>query len=446
MRHARAFIPFIIAAVVLISSCGGGGGLDLTKPFLDIGDITSIVVDQFYINGGMEDEYGGQGEFSVYMRDSATGKDVACTTQEDGMKALASSGVYYGELSVPFKEIEGVSIDSVARFKLVFVEKDGGECPEPIGIEDDIAGESAELTTDDLLANLIWATNGRAAAVLRDPGKEPLAVLSMAPALNEGLFIDKLFFEHDAPEGSAPRFYISADVGDDLCQIGDEFMDSIRTGDVLYAALGFSIPCLDAADRSFTDMEMSLSLFVQEDSGPELIGEIEPARISDLIGERADFTNGKGYVSFQSMSPVYFGAPVVRLADLAATQITKVSHSAAPQTAGVVEVFAVDPVSGKYLACAGAGQGLAAIEQAGAYEGLAATLSSAGWEREIFGYGSVYFALIERSDALSCPTLPGEGMPVLARTAVLSPAELATGAVNFEENGGSIEFAAAPAN
>lgn len=434
-------------AMVLVAGCGGGGGADLTGPVLDISQVTSIVLDQLYMNGGMEDEYGGRGEFSVYIRDAATGQDVACTTQEDGMDDLGSEGVYYGGLGVPFRKVEGVSVDSVARFKLMFVEKDAGACPEPIGPEDDLAGESRELTSDGLLDGMIWAQNGRAAAMLRPKSDGPMSVRSMAPAMTAGLYIDRLYFDYEAPDGQSPRFYIYAETqGGAQCQVSDASMSSIRAGKTLYAALGFQLPCLDGTDPEFPDIKARLALYAQEGSGPKLIGETEFACVGDLVGERAEFTNGDGYVTFRNISPEHFGAPVARLADLLATQITGLAFTAGRQTAGALEVHVIDPASGNTVACAGANQGLMGIGQPGDYDGLAASFVAAGWERELFGYASIRFELVERSDNLSCPALAKWDLPILAATGGLSPTDLKMGRASFEGSGGEIEFAASPAN
>ncbi len=447
MKIARATIPFILAVLIIVASCGGGGGGDISGPILDVSEIKSLILEQFYINGGMEDEYRARGEFSVYVRDAATGLDVACTTQDGGMKLLTAPGIYYGDLTVKFQEVEGNEVNSVARFQLVFVETDGGGCPAPIDAEDDIAGISGELTSDDLLGAIIWATNGRGAAVLRSEVADAGSVASMAPSLTDGLSIDKLMFEFEPGEGENPRFYIFVESDEGTqCQVDDDLMDSIRSGGVLYAALGFPITCFDPADPDFPNIRIQIGLYVQTDSGPEQVAETEFVPIGDLVGERANFNDNKGFISFRSVRDECFAAPVVRLADLTDTQVTELSHDAAPTSAGAVELHVIDAVSGQTVACAGAAQGLAGIEAAGPYDDLAATLVAAGWEREIFGYADIYLALVERSDGLACPALPAEVLPVLAITGALTPSQLMAGEADFVTGGGGLGFVAAAAD
>jgi len=447
MNPARVCMPFMMVALILVASCGGGGGTSISGPILDLSEVKALVLDQFYVNGGMEDEYRSKGEFSVYVRDSATGRDVACTSQDDGMSSLTAPGVYYGDLDVRFREVEGNDVGSLARFKLVFVEKDGGDCPDPIGPEDDIAGESAELTSEELVGAMIWATNGRAAAVLRAQSDDPMSVGSMAPSLADGLFIDKLFFEYDAGDDDTPRFYIFVESEDGgQCQVANDLMDAIRAGDVLYAALGFPISCFDPADPDFPYIEIRIGLYVQDDSGPKLVAETDFIAIGDLIGERAEFEGGKGYISFQGVRMEQFGAPVVRLADLTAMQIESLRHTEGTDTVGALELHVTDEASGQLLACAGADQGLAGVDAAGSYAGLAATPVAAGWEREIFGYGRVLLSLVERSDGLACPTLPAFELPVLAKTAELGPTELAAGEAGFLDGAGELSFVRATDN
>ncbi len=433
-------IFFTIALFVLVQSGCGGGSTTITGPILSLNEIKALVLDQLCINSGMDDEYRDYGEFSVYIRDAATGLDVACVRQEDGLDALTAPGIYYGGLSLQMKEVEGEHPDSVARFKLVFVEQDGAGCPAPIDSEDDIAGESAELTFDGLIGTRIWATNGTAAAVLRASQEDEFTVESMSPSLADGLMIDKLYFEG---EGEA-RYYIFAERiegGSSVyqCQVADEYMEKVRTGGVLYAALGFPISCLDPADPDFINTEVRLGLYVQSDSGPELVGETEPYAVGDLVGERADFKNGKGYVTFRRVTTTLFGSPVIRLADLENTQVTYLELGSDPATDSPLELFAVDPASGVAIACSGQAQGLAGIGAAGSYAGLAASLVALEGQMELFGSGEIVLRLVERTDGEECPRVPEVAPDVLAETGPLDPADLREGGAEFS-GGGRIEF------
>jgi hypothetical protein len=432
----------IVVIISIYTSGCGGGGTNIVGPILSMSEIKALRLDQLFINAGMEDEYRDYGEFAIYIRDAATDTEVACTRPEDGLTLLSAPGIYYAELSVPLKEVDGEHPDSVARFKVVFVEKDGASCPAPIDSEDDIAGESAELTFDQLVGGRIWATNGLAAAVLRSSSEDELSVSSMAPSITDGLAIDKLYFQRDGDESA--RYYIFAERivdGDSAyqCQIEDEYMEKIRTGGVLYAALGFPIPCFDPAEPDFVNMKVRLGLYIQTDSGPELVGQTEPTAIGDLVGERADFTNDKGYMTFRRVTEAFFGAPVIRLADLAETEVTYLELGTDPATDSPIELFAVDPTSGVAVACAGAAQGLVGITTAGAYAGLAAGFVAFDGQVELFGTDDVVIGLVERTDGEECPKVPESAPTGLAETPSLVPSDLSEGEAAFV-GGGRIEF------
>jgi len=441
MKRLLCLVSVVLLITFCVAGCGGGG-TSVTGPILSISEIKSLKLDQFFINAGMEDEYRDYGEFAIYIRDAATGVDVACTRPEDGMSWLTAPGIYYAELSVPLKEVDGEHPNSVARFKLVFVEKDGASCPAPIDSEDDIAGESAELTYDELMGGRIWAQNGLAAAMLRPSSEDELSASSMAPSIADGLAIDKLYFERQGDE--AARYYIFAEKivdGDSVyqCQIDDQYMEKIRTGGVLYAALGLPISCFDPSDPGFVTMKIRMGLYIQTDSGPELVGQTDPTAVGDLVGERVDFTNNKGYMTFRRVTESLFGAPVVRLADFAETQVTYLELASNPATDSPLELFAIDPASGVVIACAGEAQGLTGISAAGSYAGLTVDFVALDGQLELFGSGDIVIALVERTDGEQCPRVP-ESVPAgLAETPSLSPSDLAEGTVEFSE-GGRIEF------
>lgn len=437
-RHARSFF-FLILMALFASACGSGGASSITGPILSIGEIQSLLLDQLFVNGGMADEYGDHAEFSVYVRDAATGEDIACTTQEDGLAKLTAAGVYYAGLSVPLSEVEGEHSTSVARFQILFVEKDGAACPAPIASEDDIAGVSAELTFDQLLGTRIWATNGLAAAVLRSPSEIPLSVASMAPMLEDGLSIDKLFFETDSDEEA--RYYLFAEKIEDgqsvyQCQVADAAMEKIRMGSVLYAALGFPFDCFDPSDPEYAQTQVRVGLYVQGESGPELVGQTEPTAIGDLIGERADFTDGNGYLTFRPVSTALFGAQVVRLADFDASEITRLEYDGSPSSDSSLEVFAVDASSDVPIACAGEAQGLSGVSLPGTHEGLGAAFVPMEGQTELFGAERVVLRLVERTDGRSCPQTADGELPSVAETATLLPTDLDDGEAPFGEGGG----------
>ncbi len=449
----RAFaLGAVIASVLFASGCsGGGGGNDeISGPILDANVLDAIAIDQFFINGGVEDEYLGQGEFSVYLRDVGTGKDLACSSQADGMAPLASAGVYYGHLSIPLQEVSADHPSSAVRFKLLFVEQDSAGCPEAIGAEDIIVGESAEFSFDSMLNAPIWSTNGKAVALLRQSSVDAGSVTAMAPARTNGLAIDKLYFEYDVPTGVTPRFYLFADRVDDgqttyQCQIDDASMTAIRSGGILFSALGFPFTCFDLSDPAIANVNVRIGLYVQGNSGPELVGQTEPKTIGALVGERVDFEDGNGYVTFQRVNPKLFGSSVVRLSDLTGITIESLEIAKAASSDSPIELHAVSANSGLSVACAGEAQGLVGVETAGMHEGLAAWMIPVDGQKELFGWDKVELKLIQRTDGRSCPW-PLESAPtVLAATSDLAAVDLATGTATFAAQAGSVSFVEAAA-
>ncbi|MFA4873761.1 MAG: hypothetical protein WC956_00815 [bacterium] len=451
MKRASVFGVLIACAIIFPGCSGGGGGAsDVEGPILDVSQAEGLSLDQLFINGGVEDEYLGQGEFSVYLRDVATGKDLACTTADDGMSYFASAGVYYGHLSVPFRQVSTDHPSAAVRFKLIFVEQDSAGCPAPIGAEDTVVGESAEFAFDTMFNVPIWAGNGKALAVLRETALAAGSAVAMAPSRVMVLAIDKLYFEYDVPKGVVPRFYLFADRVDDgqtayQCQIDDASMVAIRAGGILYSALGLPFSCFDLSDVSLANVKVRIGLYVQGDSGPELVGQTEPKTIGQLVGERVDFDEGSGYLTFQRVNEQFFGSSVVRLADLTAISVVALNHTAAATSNASLELHAVAGDSGLPVACAGPAQGLSGIAAAGSYDGLSAQMVAMEGTKELFGWDRISLWLVERTDGRSCPW-PLESAPnTIAGIELVTAADLAGGTATFADNKGSLSFVEAAA-
>jgi hypothetical protein len=435
-------IGAVLAFAAVLSACGGSGGTKIEGPTLSIDEVKSIVIDQLFINGGMGDEYSNTGEFSVYLRDAATGDDVACTRAEDGMEELSIPAIYYGGLSIPFVSVSGRHPNEMAKFQLVFVEQDSEGCPNPIDPEDDIAGITPEFMFNDLLGKQLWAENGQAAAMLRAASDETRTVKAMAPALGDGVWIDELYFK-DGGSGDEPKgYYIFVDemVGDESvyqCQVDDDLMDNIRYGDIVYAALGFETPCFEDAGDGVMEKTIRVGVYSQESSGPKLIGETDPAIISDMIGEKAPFTNGKGYVSLRGIIDGPFAAPVFRLEELPLLGVAALSYELEPSYEPTVELHIMNSTGDYVIACAGAGQDLAGVDVPGDYDGLDARFVIADGQVELFGFDDVVVRLVDRKDGLICPSPLGEAPTVLAESEAISPSDI-PGKIGFKNGAGSV--------
>jgi hypothetical protein len=444
MKRSSTISGIISALLLLLVGCGGSGGqANIEGPILSLDQIKSLMVDQFFVNGGLDDEYSERGEFSVYLRDAATGSDVACARAEDGMDKLSVPAVYYGGLNIPLKQVEGDLPESVARFQVVFVEQDSEGCPLPIDDDDDIAGITPEFTFEGLMDQEVWAMNGRGVVVFRAEGGEDVSISRMSPALQDGLVIDKLYFDNGDEGDSAERYYIFVDRVEDgrsayQCQVADDLMNKIRYGDLVYAGLNFPIDCFDADEHGFADIPVRLSLFIQRESGPALIGETDVIAIGELIGEKVAFTNDKGYVSFRSVMATAFSAPVARLGELTDQVVETLTYELTPSADPTLELLITDGDSGFVIACAGAEQGLTGVDLPGTYDGLSAKFVAADGQMELFGWRDLFVSFVERTDGFKCPSPLSAAPTVLASSALLEIADLGAVELAFENGAGSV--------
>lgn len=436
-------ISLILVAATFLAACSSDGGSQINPegPVLSADEVAGIIIDQLYINGGLEDEYSGKGEFAVYLRDAATDKDLACAAGADGMKGFTKAGIYVGGLAIPLREVTGDHPTGSASFKVVFVEKDSEDCPNQVGGDDDIAGASAEFSFDGLLNKEIWASNGRAMVVFRTAADENLSVAAMAPSVADGLAIDKLYFEDGSNYNDTHTYYIFAEKVLDgevveQCQIDSTSMEAVGFGGVVYAALGFPFNCFDPADASFAATPVRVSLYVQGDS-TELVAETEVKTIGDLIGEKVSL-GGNNYISFRGVMEAPFSSSVVRLVDLTKLYVTALQYNTAPSSNSNLEMEIISPSDGFVIACAGSEQGLTGVEAAGAHAGLNVQFVAAEGIEELFGWEGVKIRFVNRTDGYKCPTSLTKEPDTVAETGALSTSNLGAKTISFESGAGSV--------
>lgn len=420
-------INALLCFALIAASCGGGAS-SIVGPVLDISEMTSLKIDQFYVASGLEDEYADIGEFAVYLRDEVTGKDLACAGQEQGMNKLGRIETYYGNLDMNLREVDGDHPGSSARFQLVFVEKDGPDCPNAIASGDDIIGISAPFSAEDLLEGNIWAANGKAVAKLRVGSTASETPAPMAPAMEDALIVDQIGFQNDGDGETEHTYYLFAEryEGDqavELCEIADEDMESVRFGNMIYAAMNIKVPCFTSDSADFGSMQIKFSLFIQKDDGPQSIGATEITRVADMIGETLDFTNGMGYIRLRNVATEAFSSRTARLEELARLTLTSLDYTIAPAATEQVEVHLRSP-DGYSVVCTGPDQGLTAFV---AIED----------QEELFGWEELDLVVLGRSDGKSCPAPldSPDTFTVLGQTTGLEPLELDTGSANFSEGG-----------
>lgn len=445
MKHTLIKTSVLMCLTAFVAACGGGGSSEIDGPTLSTSEANAMLVDQLYINGGMDDEYSSEGEFSVYLRDAATGKDISCTTPDGGMNKLSTAGLYYGGLEIPLQEVSVEHPSEIARFQVVFVEQDSKGCPDGIDEEDDIAGISKEFMFEDLLGKQIWATNGRAAVVFRNQNEESKNIKAMEPALSKGLFIDELYFENGSDGDQASRYYVFVDRVEDgksvyQCQLDDSLLASIRYGNIVYAALGYPITCFSPDDPDFDQIPVRFGVYIQKESGTELVAETEALPIGDLIGEVVQFKDGKGYVSFQGVMSTPFSASVLRLAELTDLEATYLQYALTPSFRPTVELEITDSGGSYVIACSGSDQGLSGVGTPGTYDGLNATFVAAEGQKQLFGWSGVLIRLADRTDGLKCPSPLAATPTVLGTSGVLSTAKVSAGNIEFDSGAGRVKY------
>lgn len=433
----------ILVSALLLAACGStdNSSIEITGPALDLAEVKSMAVDQFYINGGTTDEFNSKGEFSVYLRDGTSGEDVACAAATNGMDKLSIGGIYYGGLSIPLTEVLTEHSDSLLYFQLVFVEQDGEGCPNPIGADDEIVGQSDVLMFDALLNKPIWTTNGLASAALRAVTSEAVNVSSMSPAFEEALAIDKLYFEDGANESGSYILFAERMVNGTaayISQVDDSSMQNIHFGGIVYSALGFTFPQIDSSNPDFSTMSVRVGLYAQRENGTELIAQTEAKPVEDLIGEKIPFADNKGYVSFRNVVKAILSSSVVRLSDLTGLKVTSLAYTPEPSTAlSTIELHVMNADDDYMLACAGTGQGLTGVGSPGTYQNLSAAFVAAEGQTDLFGAEEVKLRLVERTDSHACPTPLSAAPRTIATSENLTASALAAGNITFTGGKGS---------
>jgi hypothetical protein len=417
-------IKLLVTAIAIIFICGCGNLTSIIGPVLDISEMKSLVVDQFFVSNGLEDEYSDTGEFAVYLRDAATGQDMTCAGQEDGMDRLGMNKIFYAGLDIPLRSVDGEGPASSARLQAVFVEKDGEDCPHNITNGDDIIGISPEFSSEELLNNIIWASNGKAAVVFRQKDTNPDNPSPMSFSMQDGLIVDQIGLEN-GDDGNEPHtYYLFAErfVGSEVvevCQTVEDDFSGVRFGNMIYAALNLQVPCFSADEPNFGTTDVRLSVWIQEPDGPKLVGETEVNMIGEIIGELLKFTNDKGFIRLRNVATVPFSARYARLEELTKLVLTSLDVQEAPAAGETLEVHLRSP-KGYSVVCAGTDNQFVAVED----------------QVELFGWDSLDLVVVGRSDGNTCPApLDGE-YSVLAEATDLEPLDLEAGITEFEGGGG----------
>lgn len=444
MKHL-AILTLSICAMFFAAGCGGeGGSSEIDGPTLSISEARSLALEQFYSSDAGEDEYGEKGEFSVYLRDAGTGQDIVCLAMDDGMEQLSFPGIYYGGLAIPFREVMGDLPNESVRFQLIFVEHDSDGCPDPIDDEDNILGVSKEFGFNDLVGRQIWATNGKAAAMLQIAGLEPSSVRAMAPSIRKGLYIDKLYFEDGSSDSEPSRYYIFASKMEngsavELGELQNDEIAKVRFGGIMYSALGVEMDLISPTSPNFDVTKIRLGLYAQRDSGIELVGETEFVAIEDLIGEKVAFTNDRGYIAFRNVSQVAFSAAVLRAADLSALELSEIEHEENLSASSNLEFAIFDPSGSYAVACSGPDQGLADIVSPGSHD-VDAELVLVDGQKELFGWSQVIASLVQRKDGLKCPNPYSDGVTVVGSNQAVLSDDFQSGIIDFDEDAGTVRF------
>lgn len=451
----KKFAVILIASIVL-SACDSGL-MDLLKgPLLSISDVGSIEISQIYINGGTNDDTAEtQSKYAVYLRDyrSTSQTLIACAGSIDGMEKVNASGIYYANLHIPLQEVSTQHPEESIQFQIVFVELDGSsDCPAIYGEDDDIIGTSAVLDFDQLFSGLIWAENGRGAVMFKQTADEKSgSVPPMAASITKDIIIDKIYFKGDPDEKNNYLIYLNKIVNNEVACY--EVMQSdqskiIQYPEIIYSALGFAFTppkdqgdCIVPNNADFDEQMITIKLMMETQSNYELVAEIDPVAIKNVIGQTINFKNDMGYISFVSFDGKAFSNPSgkVRLNELTSLEVNRLKHSANASINSTVELHFFTKSGDFSVACSGENQGLTNIKNLGDHTNLNASFVSLEGQKELFGWDDVVIKLIERKDGLNCPKALANSPEILANSDALSPTSLKEGKAIISKDG-IVEF------
>jgi len=262
----------------------------------------------------------------------------------------------------------------------------------------------------------------------------------MAPAMQDALIVDQVGIDNGSDGDEERVYYIFAEryEGNEVietCQVDDNDLTSVRYGNMIYAAINAPFPCLTSDMADFAAIRARLSVWVQKDEGPSEVGETEITRIGELIGERLELTNGKGYIRLRGVATTPFSARYARLEELASLVVTDLEYATAAAASQTIEVHFVSP-DGYSVVCAGPDQGLTGVDAPDtAYTGLVAEFTAVTGQRELFGWNELDVKVIGRSDSNTCPAALSGDFTILGTATGLTPSAIDTGTANLEEGG-----------
>lgn len=173
-------------------SCGGGDKTPVTPVSLEslrLHHIKGVLFEKNFSESG-------SAEIEVHVIDNDSRRSVLCSGLEHGMQAVQNPGQDYDDLDATLIRTEGLTSDTVGRFRVAVVERDSRHCPDALGEEGmKVLGETSDLSSSDLTAGSLSFKGQKTGYVLlqkRSGDPDPLTVEDLQNTRLKYLFIKYL--------------------------------------------------------------------------------------------------------------------------------------------------------------------------------------------------------------------------------------------------------------
>lgn len=294
---ALLFLSFII-------SCGGEapGPAVIDGPELSLSEAQDIELNQLYVKN-----WGGSGSrpfFSVYIQDGLSDDYMVCVGPEDGLDLASRAGVYYGKLSMPMNRVNGANDHNTPLMNVIVVADQKKPCPEPLADDDMIIG-SAQINFSELLDRPINIQEGTAYVTFRARGHEDVDIADFGVAAIDALSVGEVYFTEPAPIDVIPNYYLvlyvsNGSVYEYTSMVGPDEMPEMREPNIIYSWLDLPFSGTEGMNINDNLLNTKAKVELRRDEDI-LVGKTSAKYVADIVGQKIDFLDGKGYLKFRRL-------------------------------------------------------------------------------------------------------------------------------------------------
>lgn len=300
-------VSYIFAAIfslMLITNCGGKmGPANIEGPELSLNEALELEINHIYVKN-----WAGTGArpfFSVYIQDGVSEEFIVCAGVNEGLDIAGQAGIYYGKLSVPMVAVNGAKDVNTPIFNIIVVADQENPCPSGISDDDTIIG-TVQINFGELLDAPIEIGSGDAYVTFRGRGHDDVEIPEMGYAATDALTVGEIYFE-DSPTGDViPDYYMvlyiaTGSIFEFWGIIDPSDMPQMREPDLIYSWLNLAFDDTDNISTNENLLKRKARVELLKNDA-ELIGQTSEEFLGDIIGRTIEFTNGKGYITFRSIS------------------------------------------------------------------------------------------------------------------------------------------------